>query len=98
MFISDHLLHRSQTLQTQEMLKKILIFTTLLPPLDAGVLPKSILVDIVLERGKVVLRMVLNNLNTKTPSKMDVAPWDKHWIKRDLDGFGLYSMVFVEIQ
>ena len=34
----------------------------------------------------------------KTPSKMDVAPWDKHWIKRELDGFGLYSMVFVEIQ
>ena len=29
---------------------------------------------------------------------MDVAPWDKHWIKRELDGFGLYSMVFVEIQ
>ena len=20
----------------------------------------------------------------KTPSKMDVAPWDKHWIKRSL--------------
>ena len=35
---------------------------------------------------------------TKTPSKMDVAPWDKHWIKRELDSFGLYSMVFVEIQ
>ena len=34
----------------------------------------------------------------KTPSKMDVAPWDKHWIKREFDGFGLYSMVFVEIQ
>ena len=62
------LLHRSQTLQTQEMLKKILIFTTLLPPLDAGVLPKSILVDIVLERGKVVIRMVLINLNTITDS------------------------------
>ena len=29
---------------------------------------------------------------------MDVAPWDKHWIKIELDGFGLYSMVFVEIQ
>ena len=29
---------------------------------------------------------------------MDVAPWDKHWIMRELDGFGLYSMVFVEIQ
>ena len=29
---------------------------------------------------------------------MDVAPWDKHWIKRELDSFGLYSMVFVEIQ
>ena len=29
---------------------------------------------------------------------MDVAPWDKHWIKRELDGFALYSMVFVEIQ
>ena len=29
---------------------------------------------------------------------MDVAPWDKHWIKREFDGFGLYSMVFVEIQ
>ena len=29
---------------------------------------------------------------------MDVAPWDKHWIKRELYGFGLYSMVFVEIQ
>ena len=27
---------------------------------------------------------------------MDVAPWDKHWIKRELDDFGLYSMVFVE--
>ena len=34
----------------------------------------------------------------KTPSKMDVAPWDKHWIKREFDGFGLYAMVFVEIQ
>ena len=34
----------------------------------------------------------------KTPSKMDVAPWEKHWIKRESDGFGLYSMVFVEIQ
>ena len=34
----------------------------------------------------------------KTPSKMDVAPWDKHWIKREFDGFGLYSMVFVETQ
>ena len=34
----------------------------------------------------------------KTPSKMDVAPWDKHWVKRELDGFGLYSMVFVDIQ
>ena len=29
---------------------------------------------------------------------MDVAQWDKRWIKRELDGFGLYSMVFVEIQ
>ena len=29
---------------------------------------------------------------------MDVAPWDEHWIKRELDGFRLYSMVFVEIQ
>ena len=29
---------------------------------------------------------------------MDVAPWDKHWIKRELDGLGLYSMVFVVIQ
>ena len=29
---------------------------------------------------------------------MDVAPWDKHWIKRELDVFGLYSMEFVEIQ
>ena len=28
---------------------------------------------------------------------MDVAAWDKQWIKRELDGFGLYSMVFVEI-
>ena len=34
----------------------------------------------------------------KTPTKMDVAPWDKHWIMRELDGFGFYSMVFVEIQ
>ena len=34
----------------------------------------------------------------KTPSKMDVAPWDKHWIKREFDVFGLYSMVFVKIQ
>ena len=34
----------------------------------------------------------------KTPSKMDVAPWDKHWIERELDGFALYSMVFLEIQ
>ena len=37
-------------------------------------------------------------LDEKTPSKMDVAPWEKHWIKRELDGYGLYSMVFVEIQ
>ena len=29
---------------------------------------------------------------------MDVAPWEKHWIKRELDGIGLYSMLFVEIQ
>ena len=29
---------------------------------------------------------------------MDVAPWDKHWIKREFNGFELYSMVFVEIQ
>ena len=29
---------------------------------------------------------------------MDVAPWDKHWIKREFDGFGLHSMLFVEIQ
>ena len=29
---------------------------------------------------------------------MDVAPWDKHWIKRELDVFVLYSMEFVEIQ
>ena len=29
---------------------------------------------------------------------MDVAPWDKYWIKRESDGFGLYLMVFVEIQ
>ena len=34
----------------------------------------------------------------KTPSKMDVAPGDKHWIKREFDCFGFYSMVFVEIQ
>ena len=34
----------------------------------------------------------------KTPTKMDVAPWDKYWIKRESDGFGLYLMVFVEIQ
>ena len=34
----------------------------------------------------------------KTPSKIDVAPWNKHWIKRELDGFGLYPMVFVQIQ
>ena len=32
------------------------------------------------------------------PSKMDVAPWDKHWIKREFYGFGLYSMVLLEIQ
>jgi len=25
---------------------------------------------------------------------MDVATWNKRWIKRELDGFGLYSMVF----
>ena len=37
---------------------------------------------------------------------MDVAPWDKHRIKREFEGFGMYSingvrtdsMVFVEIQ
>ena len=34
----------------------------------------------------------------KTPSKMDVAPWDKHWIKIELDGIQCYSMVFVGIQ
>ena len=45
--------------------------------------------------------MFLNSslAHVKTPSlKMDVAPRDKHWIMRELDGFGLYSMVFVEIQ
>ena len=25
---------------------------------------------------------------------MDVAPWDKDWIKIELDGIGWYSMVF----
>ena len=35
---------------------------------------------------------------TIMPSKMDVAPWDKHWIKREFEGFGMYSMVFVQIQ
>ena len=30
--------------------------------------------------------------------KMDVALWEKHWIKRELDGFGLYLMVVVGIQ
>ena len=34
----------------------------------------------------------------KTPSKMDVAPWDKHRFKREFEGFGMYSMVFVQIQ
>ena len=29
----------------------------------------------------------------KTPSKMDVAPWDKHWIKIEFDGIGWYWMV-----
>ena len=29
---------------------------------------------------------------------MYVAPLDKHWIKREFDGFGLYLMVFIEIQ
>ena len=29
---------------------------------------------------------------------MDVAQWEKHRIKRELEGFGLYSMVFVGIQ
>ena len=29
---------------------------------------------------------------------MDVTPWDKHRIKREFDGFGLYSIVSVEIQ
>ena len=32
----------------------------------------------------------------KTLSKMDIAPWDKHWIKIDLmvlDGIQWYSMV-----
>ena len=29
---------------------------------------------------------------------MDVAPWDKHRIKREFEGFGMYSMVFVQIQ
>ena len=42
--------------------------------------------------------MITTSYDYKTPSKMDVAPWDKHWIKRELDGFALYSMVFVEIQ
>ena len=28
---------------------------------------------------------------------MDVAPWDKHWIKIELDGIECYSMVFVGI-
>ena len=41
---------------------------------------------------------IITGQNKKTPSKMDVAPWEKHWIKREFDGFGLYSMVFVEIK
>ena len=32
------------------------------------------------------------------PSKMYVAPLDKLWIKREFEGFGMYSMVFVQIQ
>ena len=26
---------------------------------------------------------ILRCIQLKTPSKMDVAPWDKHWIKRE---------------
>ena len=46
----------------------------------------------------IMLHTVVPKDELKTPSKMDVAPWDKHWIKRELDAFGLYSMEFVEIQ
>ena len=31
---------------------------------------------------------------TKTPSKMDVAPWNVHWIRMVLDGIAWYLMVF----
>ena len=34
----------------------------------------------------------------KTPSKMDVAQWDKHWIKIELDGIDWYWVVFYCIQ
>ena len=34
----------------------------------------------------------------KTPSKMDVAPWAKHWIKIELDGILWSSMEFNGIQ
>ena len=30
----------------------------------------------------------------KTPSKMDVAPWNVHWIRMVLDGITWYLMVF----
>ena len=31
----------------------------------------------------------------KTPSQMDVAPWDDYWIKMVLHGIAWYLMVFV---
>ena len=30
----------------------------------------------------------------KTPSQMDEAPWDDHWMKMVLDGIEWYLMVF----
>ena len=50
------------------------------------------------DRYGLQIRKSYATIKQKTPSKMDVAPWDKHWIKRELDCFRLYSMVFVEIQ
>ena len=40
---------------------------------------------------------IFERLEEKTPSQMDVAPWDDHWIKMVFDGIVGFSMVFDDI-
>ena len=41
-----------------------------------------------------LLRLLRAPNGAKTPSQMDEAPWDNHWMKMVLDGIEWYLMVF----